>query len=68
MGVIFGSIISLAINIAAESTLGPGILVTAVTPRMVVLALIFSFIVGIVSGIYPAYRAVKLDPVQSLRA
>lgn len=36
-------------------------------PWLIIFALLFSTVVGVASGIYPALRATRLDPIQALR-
>ncbi len=43
------------------------VLQTYTPPMIIVAALLMAVFVGIVSGIYPAIRAARLDPVQALR-
>ncbi len=40
---------------------------TIVTPGAVFLALGTSIVVGVASGLYPAYRAAQMDPIRALR-
>jgi len=40
---------------------------TAITPELLIFALAFSVIIGMIAGAIPAYRASKLKPVDALR-
>jgi putative ABC transport system permease protein len=71
LGTAMGWLISRAINLGTNIYLArralPPISVSAVPWWMVGLAIVFSILVSLAAGIYPASRASKLDPVQALR-
>lgn len=71
IGVIFGwaigQIINFGTNIYLKSQSIPPEHFWAVPWWLVAFAIGFAFLVSLISGLYPAGRAARLDPVQALR-
>ena len=44
-----------------------GTVLFTITPRLLVIAIVFATLLGILSGAYPAYRAAKMSPMEALR-
>jgi putative ABC transport system permease protein len=70
LGVIGSGIIGSMVS-SASGTAGGGISrmlgSTAITPGLLIGALLFSIIIGMIAGAIPAYRASRLKPVDALR-
>jgi ABC-type antimicrobial peptide transport system permease subunit len=67
LGWAIGQLINFGTNIYLKSQAFPPEHFWAVPWWLVALAIGFSFLVSLVSGLYPAGRAARLDPVQALR-
>jgi putative ABC transport system permease protein len=67
LGWAIGQVINLGTNIYLKNQGFPPEHFWAVPWWLVAFAIIFAFIVSLISGLYPAGRAARLDPVQALR-
>ncbi len=67
VGIVLGIAISKIIEYIAINQLGTTLLKAAAPAYLIIGCLTFAFLVGIVSGFWPAYRAIKVKPVEALR-
>jgi putative ABC transport system permease protein len=68
IGVTTGILISVLISSIGLQMMGPGgTMTTVVSPQLIIFALAFSIIVGVLSGVMPARSAAKMNPVDALR-
>jgi putative ABC transport system permease protein len=69
LGICLGTCISSLLPLLGMRMMGMGRegMTTAVTPMLLIYALLISIGIGMVAGVIPAYRASKLKPVDALR-
>lgn len=67
LGWAIGQVINLGTNVYLKRQGFPPEHFWSVPSWLVAFAIIFAFVVSLVSGLYPAGRAARLDPVQALR-
>ncbi|MBI3033031.1 ABC transporter permease [Candidatus Woesearchaeota archaeon] len=66
LGVILGIVIAFGIGFGAAAAGFPFLHIT-INSGLIIFALVFSSVLGIISGMMPALRAAKLQPVNALR-
>jgi putative ABC transport system permease protein len=66
--IVVGVISSVGINIMGMGRMGTSTSVAIVTPELILFALLFSTIIGIVSGLIPARKAANLQVVEAMRS
>ncbi|MFH1101044.1 MAG: ABC transporter permease [Methanobacteriota archaeon] len=68
--IVVGVISSVGINIMGMGRMGTGTntSVAVVTPELIIFALVFSTVIGIVSGLIPARKAANLQIVEAMRS
>jgi putative ABC transport system permease protein len=64
---VLGGLIGITIGLTGTFAMGSAGVPASATPWSVALAFIFSLVVGVFFGVYPAYKASKLDPIEALR-
>jgi ABC-type transport system, involved in lipoprotein release, permease component len=63
-----GGLLGIAIGIGLTSLIGKLMKISAqVSPQIIMISFMFSLIVGIAFGLYPANKASKLNPIEALR-
>ncbi|MEK6960986.1 MAG: ABC transporter permease [Nanoarchaeota archaeon] len=67
IGVILGFSLSSLVEYAAMYAFGSALIQASFPWQLIVGSFVFSFIVGVLSGIVPAFRASRLPPVEALR-
>lgn len=69
IGIIFGMLISIMVTSLGLMAIGPGegTMSTVISPQLIIFALVFSILVGIISGVVPARTAARMNPVDALR-
>jgi len=66
-GFIISGIIGLIASILLAGSHIGGATMVSISPMLIIFSLVFSTIIGIISGIFPARRAARLQPVEALR-
>ncbi|KAA3618754.1 MAG: peptide ABC transporter permease [Calditrichaeota bacterium] len=64
---LFGGLIGLGISFGITSIINDQVMPASISPTIVIVALLVSAITGIISGLIPAIKASRLNPIEALR-
>ena len=67
LGIIVGLSIAYLLVFIGKLALGSELISLRISPFLILGALLFSFLIGTMAGVLPAYRASKMNPVDALR-
>jgi len=67
LGLIIGILIVKSVEYGVTIYLGSNMLRASMNPFLIIGSLMFAFLIGVVSGFFPAFQASKLKPVDALR-
>ena len=68
IGAIIGLVFAFVLSSAANSYLGQDLLRVSISYPLIFAAIAFSFLIGLISGLSPAYQAARIKPVEALRS
>lgn len=70
VGIVISLVLSVLINLIAGLFIGGegGVTISYITPGLVVFALFFSALVGLLSGVRPAIKAANLSSLDAIRS
>ena len=67
LGGLIGLVLSIGFLTLARNLIPDGAMIDLIPTAAMFMGFLFSSLIGLVSGIYPALRAGRLDPIEALR-